>query len=348
MSPRIIPRKIKFAANACLLILGLFLSYLVVKASGTTPAALLDKTKDVNYGGLLFVMAAYYLQSLFMAKRWAVLLGCYTDLKVLPKGFIFYNANIGLLLSSFIPVFGNMGAKALVGKLEHGISPPKTVYATSLEYLIGFTVVVAMLIPSSLYALHILSLPAGIIGLALILIGLLLGFPRYFRFLLHVFGIILAFGQRVLGNFSRLRNLSSPAGFFPESFRDIDHKTSARLVRLSLLVYAVILARCYIYVRAFNIPIDVFKFSLLFFIGYALSSLSLTPGNLGIAELGWFGVLTLVGVGRENAAFYALGKRIIDMGAVLILAAGGYGYYLYQKKRRIALPLAGQKEERLG
>ena len=164
--------------------------------------------------------------------------------------------------------------------------------------------------------------------------------------MLRCLGMMLGGLEKGLGLIPFFRGRMSREHFSPDGFAGIDRKTTSKLVRLSLLAFSVILVRCFIYIQAFGIRVGFFEFSLLFSIGYALSSLGLTPGNLGIAELGWFGVLTLIGVGRDEAVFFAIGKRIIDMGAIVLMTAGSYIYYIAQKKGRVGFPAREQENKR--
>ncbi len=50
--------------------------------------------------------------------------------------------------------------------------------------------------------------------------------------------------------------------------------------------------------------------------------LPLTPGNLGTAEWGWVGVLTLAGEGAVEAALLALGTRLLALVAQSAVLVG--------------------------
>jgi uncharacterized protein (TIRG00374 family) len=339
-------RRIRAAVNIGLLAVGLFLFAVVFAASGESLASLLQKTKGIRYGYLALAFAVHAVQSLFISKRWGLLLNSCADKGSLPRGFVFYNTNVGLLMTSFFPILGNFGSKAVVGKVEQNLSLSKTVMATTVEYMAGLTVVVAMLLPSALYALHVFNLQAGIAGMIVMTAGLLVLFDRYYRFLLRCLEILLRFIKRGLRWIPLIGNRLHPEHFSPAVFAGVDQRTTSKLVRLSLLAFFIILVRCFIYIQAFDIGVGFFEFALLFTIGYALSSLGLTPGNLGVAELGWFGVLTLIGIGRDDAAFFAIGKRIIDMAAIILLTAGSYVYYMASKKRRIELPVRRREEKK--
>ena len=73
---------------------GIFLFYLVIRVSGKSFLSLLQQTVAVKYYFLAAVTAVSTLLSVFIAKRWSLLMSAYTDIKALPRGFIFYNTNM--------------------------------------------------------------------------------------------------------------------------------------------------------------------------------------------------------------------------------------------------------------
>lgn len=329
--------KLKIALNVLFLGIGILLFYFVIHISGKSFFTLLKKSTNVRYYYVLAAFAVSYIGFVLNVKRWKLLMSCYTDVKSLPKGFIFYNTGLGLLIGSFLPIFGYIGTKAVSCKLEHNISAPKTVYATSIEYLIGGTVVISMLVPSILYTLNILSVSSGIIGIVIITIGLIVGFSPYYRITLNTLGSFFSYVVLKLNRISFLKRKINKDLFNPNGFSSIDKRTSTKLVCLTLLMYYTVFIRYFIYLKAFNIHVNALEFVLLFSIGYALSSLGITPGNLGIAELGWFGVLSIVGTSNDSAALYAVGQRIINLGVMILLSVMSYIYYLTCKYKDRAL-----------
>jgi len=108
-------------------------------------------------------------------------------------------------------------------------------------------------------------------------------------------------------------------------------------------MYYVILLRGFIYLKAFSIDVNLGEFVLLHAFGYALSSIGLTPGNIGVTELSWFGVLMLMDTGYENAAMFAVGQRLINTGTILALTAASYVFY--SVFRRKGSPLGSRLTE---
>ncbi|NTU77465.1 MAG: hypothetical protein HGA90_06615, partial [Alphaproteobacteria bacterium] len=66
-----------------------------------------------------------------------------------------------------------------------------------------------------------------------------------------------------------------------------------------------------------------------------LALLPLTPGNLGLAEWGWVGVLKFAGEDATAAALYALGFRLLMLAAQSLLLAAQEGLFFILKKRKI-------------
>jgi len=154
--------KYRIILNGVLLTVGILLFYLIIRVSGKSFLTMLKQTADVKYTYLGAVIVTAIVLSILMAKRWSILMSGYTNIQSLPKGFIFYNTNIGFLITSFLPILGYVGTKAASFRVEHGIPVRKTVYAISVEYLVGFSVILTMLIPSGLYVSGVLNLSQGL------------------------------------------------------------------------------------------------------------------------------------------------------------------------------------------
>jgi len=306
---------------------GIFLFYLIIQVSGKSFLNLLKQTAAIKYYFLAAVTAASTLLSVFIAKRWSLLMSAYTDVKTLPRGFIFYNTNIGLLINSILPVFGYVGAKSASFKLEHNIAVRKTVYATFLEYLMGFSVILAMLLPSGLYVSGVFNRAQGLIATGLMSILLVVIFGLFFNSILKVLVSILNAIVKRLARAPIVRKFSFVRRFTPEDFAPIDRRTAVKVISLSLLTYFIVMVRGVIFLKAFNIDVNLGEFALLHVVGYALSCIGLTPANIGVTEMGWYGVLTLIGAGHEHAALFAVGQRIINTGTTIVLAVAGYVFY---------------------
>ena len=324
---------LKFVFNISLFCFGITLIFLIISASEESFITLLKKIIAVKYPYVLTILAISYIQYLLVAKRWGLLMNCYTDTTSLPRGFIFYNTIIGLLVGSFLPVLGYIGIKSASCKFEHNISASKTAYAVSIEHVIGFSVVLPMILPALLYISGLVNLTYGIIINIFIIMALLIGFSQYYKITLSILAFVFTNIVKIINKIPFFKKKIDEDLFATSSFHSINKKTSITLVCLSLAMYFIVLFKCNIYFKAFNIDVSMLEFSLLYSIGYIMSSLGVTPGNLGMAELGWFSVLLATGAGRDNAALYAVGQRVINTGIVIFLAIASYVFYLTQKPK---------------
>jgi len=298
---------------------GVVLFVLVIRLSGRSLPDLLRRAVNARPVYLLAVVALLFVQAAIVALRWKILLGEAARTTGAGKGFFFYASNMGLLMTGILPVIGNIGTVAASAKLERDVPVSRTVYAAIQGYAAGFVVLSAMLVPSALYLAKTLGRTAGAVGLGLAAGALIAASGKIWRGLwraaVSVGGRLPRFGPRLAG--------------FPLP----DEGDAGRIVQLTVAAYGVVFIRHLLVLSAFDIPVPSLVFALVYPIGYAVSSLGVTPGNLGTSELGWFGVLSSVGLGREDAVLYAVGQRVLNTGAILILAGVSAVYYQIAKRR---------------
>jgi hypothetical protein len=326
-------RRFKLAFNLVSLSVGLALFVLVLRFSGMPALELLGKAAAIKWPYILVILASMFLQAVLTAKRWKLLLGGRAQMGAWPKGFIFYNSNMGLLFTTFVPVLGYVGAKAASAKIEQNIPVSQTIFATSLEYLVGFEVILVMLIPSVLHLLGVLSGRAGIFALLAVFAVFLVAVTVFPEKAVDWPRTILARWLDKLAHVSVFKNRLGPAALRLKDGPALGRTISRQVLILSAWTYAVIFTRYFAFLKAFRIPLAASDFSLLYPLGYAFSSLGITPSNLGASELGWFALIFLGGAGREGAALYAVGQRVLNIGAVLVLALASYIIYAFQKRR---------------
>jgi hypothetical protein len=298
---------------------GVALFVLVIRLSGRSLPDLLGRAVNARPVYVPAVVALLFVQAAILALRWKVLLGEAARTPGPGKGFFFYASNMGLLMTGVLPVIGNIGAVAASAKLERDVPVSRTVYAAVQGYAAGFAVLAAMLVPSALHFAKILGPAAGAVGLGLIAGGLIVASGRTW---VRLWAAVVSLGGRLPRIGPRLAELSLP-----------DKGAAGPVVRLTLASYGLVFIRQLLILSAFDIPVPLLAFALVFPVGYAVSALGITPANLGTAELGWFGALSSAGLGREDAVLYAIGQRVLNTAAILVLAGASAVYYQIAKRR---------------
>ncbi len=298
---------------------GLVLFVLVIRLSGRSMPDLLRRAVNARPVYFPAVVALLFVQAAIVALRWKFLLGEEARTAGPGRGFFYYASNMGLLMTSFLPVLGNIGAVAASAKLERDIPVSRTVYAGIQGYAAGLGVLLAMFVPSGLYLAKVLNPAAGAAGLVLIAGALIAASGKIW---VRLWGAAVSLGGRVPRFGPRLAKLPVPA-----------ESDAGPIVRLTAATYGLVFIRQLLILSAFDIQVPLLVFALVFPFGYAVSALGVTPANMGTAELGWFGALASAGLGREDAVLYAVGQRVLNTAAILVLAGAGALYYQIAKRR---------------
>ena len=100
-----------------------------------------------------------------------------------------------------------------------------------------------------------------------------------------------------------------------------------KLYALSVLRYLLILARVPVTIAALALAIGMMDAAQGFTVVQATQLASITPGNLGIQELSWTGVLVLRDTPLELAAAFAIAFRIVtflSMGLVALISGAAF------------------------
>ena len=93
----------------------------------------------------------------------------------------------------------------------------------------------------------------------------------------------------------------------------------ATLFAISLVRYAILLLRTGLVMASIDMPISAFQYVKAYGIARLSSIVSITPGELGVTEWTWSGVLTWMGFGLDEAARFALANLIYNYASLLVV-----------------------------
>ncbi len=326
-------RSIKITVNIIIIAIGIWLYWFMLHLSNQSIVDLLKKSMNVNLYFPIIVILSTFIIHILLANRWRLLIGCFEDAKSIPKGFVFYNINIAILMASVLPVIAYTGTKALSLKVDLNLSPTKTVYAGIIESIVGMTATIFMMIPGLLYMLGIIKLCFAVYLYILIMILFFLFFYNYYLIILNILACLYKYLVSKANAIKLFKGKFNENKFDPSIFIMIDRKTSFLLVCYTILIQYGAMFKYYIIIIAFNVNIDFLTFAIIFPTVYLISSIGLTPGSFGISEFTWFYVLTLVNVNNNNAAVYSVANRIFHEFSIIIITIFSYIYFLIQRYR---------------
>jgi uncharacterized protein (TIRG00374 family) len=106
-------------------------------------------------------------------------------------------------------------------------------------------------------------------------------------------------------------------GSRPGAAADFRRSAIAGIVLLSVVKYLCMVLRFYFLGQAFGTGLSLFHALLVVPLVQAAFMVSITPGGLGIVELGTYGALRLAGVADDHILLFVVGQRVIVSSTVL-------------------------------
>lgn len=302
-----------------LLLAALLIAWLVVQ-SGLSYAefvATLREIKPVAIAGILATTALFVLLS---SLKWQLVMAqVATDEASVPGwGFSLYYTGLGTVLALVIPPHAAMVLSRSVGtKFRQTGSALAAGAASAYEQIFDIVPLLTMSL-AALVAIVIrssfgewLAIAAGLNAAALLAMILL------FRSRFWALANFLPLPQR------RRELLRQKLEWFatPAAKTLLGAPLVTTLFAISLARYVVILMRTAFVMASVALPIGAFQFLKAYGVARLSSLISITPGELGIAEWTWTGVLSWMGFHLEDAARFVLANRVSNIASLLAVFA---------------------------
>ncbi len=240
----------------------------------------------------------------------------------------FYYVNItSRALGLVVPRgLSTVGGKS-VGLRALGLSLPRSVWTVLMDNIFDVVPLGVLVVPALFFLKGGIS-SGGFVALMLMLILALAGALWWAT----------ATGRlpSLVGWLGRFPRLASALHLDQEGTANLlpGHSTALRVLGLSVLLNGALAIRFYYIARAVGLTYP----WLLFVAGFPITQLSLvlavTPGGLGLFDLGWYGVLLLGGVPDQTALTFVVAQRAYVFVFVLIWAGFGTLLSLMAEGRR--------------
>jgi uncharacterized protein (TIRG00374 family) len=303
--------------GGCALISVSLLCLLFFRA-GLTPPAIAGSIADIFGWALVCVVGVNGANLAFGTLKWLLVLRA-----LAPNGKVhpqftdaMLTTTLGALLGQVIPVqLAVVLTRSLAGRFGVGWSASMNLGTTAYEQLFDAIVLFAAAIAGLLG----LALPLDVFGwILLIVLSGAIGLFVAIRL-----PLLLAALARLLGrvpsawlheHVSRLASAVGRAG-------ELRPSVVAQLIAFSVLRYLANLTRVGVVLIALNMSAYVVPAVIAFPLIMLITTLPITPGNLGIIEWTWSTVLVSAGAGMGAAALFAVIARIINVLALTIVFA---------------------------
>lgn len=260
-----------------------------------------------------------------IAKRWSMLVTNLSGNQDLPFSFFMFYSCMSVVAVLFInPLLGNVGVKMMSLRLKKDVNLLKASTPGLTEHVLNSLILLIGLPSSCLYLFKVANgLTAFVILAVLSLIAMILIF-FYMELVIRVLHSTFCWlRERVWckRSFSQARQV-------PESLFDTNRSKDAAILFLySFLIFYSALFRHYAYALALDIHISLPAFILAFPLMYIVAAAGITPGAIGTTEVGWFGILLLLGADNSQATTYVLAQRVLNITTTLLIVPFAWCYY---------------------
>ncbi|MBF0118032.1 MAG: flippase-like domain-containing protein [Desulfobacterales bacterium] len=266
----------------------------------------------------------YYFSSL----RWALILSTANTIKTIPKDFFFYYTCLANFSSTFfLNTIGDASVKITSLNLEHNIPINKSSYVVIICLLLNCIILLTQAVSSIFYGFKILPSNYSFILNFIILLLVLTLFRNYHYKIFRFIKILLSHIFYIFKKLSFWKNNSNSESLFMNIAHTMDEKTAVKSIFYSFCIYYLNLLFYYTIAVSLNISISLIPFFLLYPIVFLISAIGITPSSLGVAELGWMGVLMLEGVSKEKAVIFMINQRLIGIAFVFIITLLSFIFY---------------------
>ena len=219
------------------------------------------------------------------------------------------------------PTIGDFGVRTISLKLAHDFSAPMGLYSVLLDRLFDLLNLLLVGVPATLFLARVWPASWSYALVILMLSGFWAVFEmRYKEIITHLvrgyLWLVRSFSRiPIVGRRWEARWLGDNGVERP--FVGIE---SRKLYRYTLIKSLLSALQVYLLALAFHLRIS---FSWIFF-GMAVVRLglilSITPGGLGLVEMGWYAILTLAGLETSLVVVFLVGRRVLTALFLVVLA----------------------------
>ena len=263
----------------------------------------------VSYTVLMIV------QLFISSVKWRMILERVVSDKSSRPGLDFYmtSSAASAVFSQFLPAYVcSIAVRSFAAKRLHGISVTTAATTSAFEQFFDLMILLLMAMATALVWVAGWGANAWILATLAIMtlgLGLTVLLPRFLGLLRIISGIhprLKAIGIMMDSN---------------SAAQVLNGRLFATLYLLSLARYLTMAVRPFLLVVALKFDMVWFQAIQCFILVQTTLIASLTPGNIGLQEWGWTGVLSFVGMAPDVAAEFALMLRIFGIVSILATVA---------------------------
>jgi hypothetical protein len=203
-----------------------------------------------------------------------------------------------------------------------------SLFSVTLDRLLDIVIFLVAAIPSLLFIMKILS-PVASLVLMVISIGALLLIIRWkgegtFRLLLHAYRKILTIP--FIKNRMKVEKSETQVDY------SLGRDTFFTVLTWTVGAYLLLILRFFFTGMALNVNLSLLQSLFILPVIQVSGLINITPGGLGVLELGSWGALLLLGIPKDQILRFVLGQRILLTAVMLFLILLNHLLFLFREK----------------
>jgi len=261
---------------------------------------------DIGY--LFIAFMACVLLTASSATRWGLITNAVARKRVCSYLHYFYYFVIGRVSGLFVSrSLGDFAVRPLALRAANPLSTRRMIYALFLDKLFDLLVLGALLIPSILYILRWLPLSGYVLLAFFVFLGLSLFWWRYDKFLKAILGWVSQNRPRLS---PRNEKIGQWLDFLAKGENWVSSGVVMRAYLITLIRFVLLTLQFYLVSVALRLPFSFWEFWGAIPLVQLGLLVAITPGALGILDIGWLGVLTLLGGAEADCNSFVVGQRV--------------------------------------
>lgn len=301
-----------------------------------------DRTKDANGGLVVAFFCAAGAVTLVSTVRWRVVIRTLLPPPVPPLSILYVQVMIGRVVGLFVPrAAGDVGIR-IVALRQYTKAPlGRTTASVIIDSLMDVAIVGLFGPLGVLFLTGVVSAPVATAAMGAIAVASLVAAPMAMSSAVKspIVSSIIGLGRRMrLGRFS-LRASEKPDWL--DALQHLGRSELTAVWSLTLLRSVLLTLQFILLGEAFDLGISPWVIFAIWPVVQLTVVSGITPGGLGIVDLGWLGLLVAAGIGTAEASTFVIVQRAgLTLAFLLFAAAALVWDSLF---RRLPAAAAGQQ-----
>ncbi|MDD2921690.1 MAG: lysylphosphatidylglycerol synthase transmembrane domain-containing protein [Anaerolineales bacterium] len=315
--------------SAAAIALGIFLIKILLTYARLDLSSLFADIQNLPFWALSAAIFGVLFNIMLGAQNWRLTVERVSTAENTPA-YLFYLAysTMSAVLGLFIPIqLSNLIIRSLSLKFFGNASAPKSAVTALISQVHDVTVSFAFLVPGIMVIFWKINFYQWLFFEALLVAGMYILFSRY-TFIVIQKVCALKFSNKIAQKIMGIFNEGLNAGLF-------DNSLMTSLYLNSFVKFIILALRAYMISSALGLTATFIQITGIFSALQLSVIFTITPGNLGVIEWGWVGLLIQTGISAPDAGRFALISRGLGYLSAVAVFVGVWIVFAGRKLRKV-------------